>query len=356
VVDYGQVMGSEAGDSKRRGREVKITPLDIRRKEFKRSMRGYSDEEVDVFLDEVADEFERLYRENGEMGERLTTLEEQIAGYMTIKETLEKTLVSAQMQSDEMRANARKEAELTLRDAEIKSRQIVNDSYGEIQRVQQSLIQLKHLEEDFRFKFRSLLEAHLKLVEEAPIAVAAPEASFIPVPEIPLVAPPEATFVEAPVARNLHEAAAPEVIAAAETAAASEDTEPAEAPLQETAPAPVEPPVEVGPIPGVAAQLEAVALTTSDNEAATEEIIAPSLREALDSLRLEPAHAPSAEPVAEPATGAMAAELEEPGSAPADADEPPIGGFFFGQSADDGGEDFFVLGREKKGQDRDFEW
>ena len=55
-------MGSEAGDSKRRGREVKITPLDIRRKEFKRSMRGYADEEVDVFLDEVADEFERLER------------------------------------------------------------------------------------------------------------------------------------------------------------------------------------------------------------------------------------------------------------------------------------------------------
>ena len=334
---------------------MKITPLDIRRKEFKRSMRGYSDEEVDVFLDEVADEFERLYRENGEMGERLTTLEEQIAGYMSIKETLEKTLVSAQMQSDEMRANARKEAELTLRDAEIKSRQIVNDSYGETQRVQQSLIQLKHLEEDFRFKFRSLLEAHLKLVEEAPIAVAAPEASFIAVPEIPLVAPPEATFVEAHVAMSPGETAPPEANAAPE-AAASEDTEPVEAPPQETATAPVEPPMEVEPIPGVAAQLEAVALTTTDNEAATEEIIAPSLTEALDSLRLEPAPVPSAGSAAEPVTGAMAAELEEPSSAPADEDEPPVGGFFFGQSPADGAEDFFVLGREKKEQDRDFEW
>jgi cell division initiation protein len=349
-------MGSEAGDSKRRGREVKITPLDIRRKEFKRSMRGYSDEEVDVFLDEVADEFERLYRENGEMGERLTTLEEQIAGYMSIKETLEKTLVSAQMQSDEMRANARKEAELTLRDAEIKSRQIVNDSYGETQRVQQSLIQLKHLEEDFRFKFRSLLEAHLKLVEQTPIAVAAPEASFVAVPEIPLVAPPEATFVEAHIAVSPGGTAPPEASAAPEAATASEDTEPVETPLQETATASVEPPVEVEPIPGVAAQLEAVALTTTDNEAATEEIIAPSLTEALGSLRLEPAPVPSAAPATEPATGAMAAELEEPSSAPADEDEPPVGGFFFGQSPADGAEDFFVLSREKKEQDRDFEW
>jgi len=107
---------------------------------------------------------------------------------MALKETLEKTLVSAQMQSDETRANARKEAELILRDASLKSRQIVNDSYGETQRVQQALVQLKHLEEDFRFKFRSLLEAHLKLVEQAPIAVVAPEA--------PRVAPPAVLFTE----------------------------------------------------------------------------------------------------------------------------------------------------------------
>jgi len=73
------------------------------------------------------------------MSERLAGLEEQIAGYMALKETLEKTLVSAQMQSDETRANARKEAELILRDASLKSRQIVNDSYGETQRVQQAL-------------------------------------------------------------------------------------------------------------------------------------------------------------------------------------------------------------------------
>src|SRR5664279_1844994 len=99
MVDYGNSVGSSAGEPKRRGREVKITPLDIRRKEFKRSMRGYSDEEVDVFLDEVADEFERLYQENGEMSERLASLEEQIAGYVSIKETLEKTLISAQMRA-----------------------------------------------------------------------------------------------------------------------------------------------------------------------------------------------------------------------------------------------------------------
>jgi cell division initiation protein len=128
---------------------MKLTPLDIRHREFRRAMRGYADEEVDLFLDEVADEFERLYRENIEL-----------------KDTLQKTLVTAQQQSDEMRANARKEAELILRDAEIKGRDIVADSYTEKQRIQQSLLQLRRIEEDFQVKFRSLLEAHLRLLAE----------------------------------------------------------------------------------------------------------------------------------------------------------------------------------------------
>jgi cell division initiation protein len=160
----------------RRESEVKVTPLDIRRKEFKRSVRGYSDEEVDVFLDEVADEFERLFQENTALQERIKRLEEQAGGNAQLRDALEKTLVSAQLHADETRANARKESELILRDAELKGRSIVADSYAETQRVQQALIQLKRLEEDFRFKFRSLLEGHLKLLDEAPMDLASPPA------------------------------------------------------------------------------------------------------------------------------------------------------------------------------------
>jgi cell division initiation protein len=145
---------------------VKLTPLDIRHKEFRRGMRGYSDEDVDVFLDEVADEFERLFQENIEARERIEHLVEQIRHFEALKETLQKTLVSAQQQADEMKANARKEAELIIKDAEIKGRDLVSESYTEKQRVQQALTKLKQVEEDFRFKFRSLLEAHINLLAE----------------------------------------------------------------------------------------------------------------------------------------------------------------------------------------------
>ena len=50
---------------------MKLTPLDIRHKDFKRGLRGYADSEVDEFLDEVADEFERLFKENIELSEQV---------------------------------------------------------------------------------------------------------------------------------------------------------------------------------------------------------------------------------------------------------------------------------------------
>lgn len=150
---------------------MKITPLDIRRKEFKRSVRGYSDEDVDLFLDAVADEFERLFQGNMELQDRLHALEEQVGGQARIREALEKTLVAAQVQSEEMRSNAEREGESILRDAETKAKGVVSELYSQTQRVQQTLIQLKLLEEDFRFKFRSLLEGHLKMLNEGSIVL-----------------------------------------------------------------------------------------------------------------------------------------------------------------------------------------
>lgn len=145
---------------------MKLTPLDIRHQEFRRALRGYSEEEVDVFLDEVADEFDGLVQGNIELQERIQLLEEQLAEYEKLKETLNNTLVSAQQQADTTRANANMEGELVLRDAELKARGIVGEAYAEKQRVEHNLIQLRQVEEDFRSKFRSLLEAHIDLLGE----------------------------------------------------------------------------------------------------------------------------------------------------------------------------------------------
>ena len=133
-------------------------------------MRGYVDGEVDEFLDEIADEFERLFKENIELSERGETLQEKLDQYRNLEETLQNTLVAAQRSAEELKANAQKEAQLMLSEAELKARQMVNQSYGDKQAVEKQIVVLKSSEEDFRFKFRSLLEGYQKQLAEADAA------------------------------------------------------------------------------------------------------------------------------------------------------------------------------------------
>jgi cell division initiation protein len=154
---------------------MKLTPLDIRHKEFKRGMRGYTEADVDEFLDNVADEFERVFKENIELSERLDALQEQINHYRNIEETLQKTLVSAQQTAEGVKASAEKESQLILRDADMRARDLVseaerkardltNEAYMTKQAVEKETVVLQNAEADFRFKFRQLLEGYLKQI------------------------------------------------------------------------------------------------------------------------------------------------------------------------------------------------
>lgn len=154
---------------------MKLTPLDIRHKEFKRGMRGYTEVDVDEFLDNVADEFERVFKENIELSERLDALQEQINHYRNIEETLQKTLVSAQQTAEGVKSSADKESQLILRDADMrardlvgeaerKARDLVNEAYVTKQAVEKETVVLQNAEADFRFKFRQLLEGYLKQI------------------------------------------------------------------------------------------------------------------------------------------------------------------------------------------------
>ena len=145
---------------------MKLTPLDIRHKEFTRAMRGYKDIEVDEFLDQVVEEFERLFNENIDYKDRLETLEVKMEQYQNIEDTLKKTLVSAQQQADELKQNSQKESDLILRDAELKSRSIVNDSYAERQKVQRSVQSLKQKYEELRYEIRKVIESFVNIIDQ----------------------------------------------------------------------------------------------------------------------------------------------------------------------------------------------
>jgi cell division initiation protein len=156
---------------------MKLTPLDIHHKEFRNALRGYSPEEVDDFLDEVADEFERLFKESIDLNEKLEAAQERIRTYGEMEHTLQHTLVSAQTSAEDIVARARVEAERLLRDSEAKAQSVVSSALEEKQHSQAEFARLKAAEDEFRARFRRMLEGYLTtltpLESEPAAAVAA---------------------------------------------------------------------------------------------------------------------------------------------------------------------------------------
>ncbi|HEY5540716.1 MAG TPA: DivIVA domain-containing protein [Coriobacteriia bacterium] len=150
---------------------MKLTALDIHHKEFRHSLRGYSEEEVDGFLDQVADEVDRLFKENIDLSERLEQASERVRGYQSMEATLNNTLLQAQRSSEEIVNKAGLEADAMMRDAEHKAKEIIHNALQKKQTVANELIRIKHAEEEFRARYKAMLEDHLSDVSE----VALPE-------------------------------------------------------------------------------------------------------------------------------------------------------------------------------------
>lgn len=164
-----------------------ITPLDIQKKEFRKAMRGYREEEVDAFLDQVIQDYEALLRENQILKEKLVLADQGMARYREIEEVLKNTMILAQKSADELRNNAEKESSLRLDQARLEAEQITREAEQEatalIQEAEMkasgilksaeekvNLINEEHhqLEREafvFRLKFRSFLEAQMKLLD-----------------------------------------------------------------------------------------------------------------------------------------------------------------------------------------------
>jgi len=142
-----------------------LTPLDIHNKEFSRKFRGYDEDQVNEFLDQVIKDYEALMRENKELQNQLTAVQERVDHFSTMQETLSKTLIVAQETADEVKMNAKKEAQLVLKEAEKNADRIINEALVKSSRVSIEIEELKKQASVYRVRFRSLIEAQLELIQ-----------------------------------------------------------------------------------------------------------------------------------------------------------------------------------------------
>ena len=149
-----------------------VKPIDVRRKEFKNSLRGYDANQVDDFLDEVADEFERSFSENQRMKEEISSLRGRLEQFEELEGAIREALVHAQQVARDLRQNANKEAELVVREAKEQAHRILADSSSRVERVQESYGVLQKAKQDFQNDFRHLLKSYLAVMENADVASA----------------------------------------------------------------------------------------------------------------------------------------------------------------------------------------
>ena len=122
---------------------MRITPLDIQQMVFKASFRGYDKEEVNRFLEELAQTIESLNRDQAVQREKIVFLEQQLAELKRTEATLSSTLLSAQSLAEDVKRNAQREADLVIKEAELKASELIRQAGVELTDTQRDLSSLQ---------------------------------------------------------------------------------------------------------------------------------------------------------------------------------------------------------------------
>lgn len=154
-----------------------ITPQDVQAIKFKKKMGGYNAQEVDEYLDQVADSIQELTQENEDLKKKLSMAGEQLTYLKNLEQTLRDTLITAQRSADETVRNAQKKSESIIRTAEEQGEEIKKKARDEASAVTRNLDTLRVQAQTYARQFRSLMNAQLRLLNENGLGETASEAA-----------------------------------------------------------------------------------------------------------------------------------------------------------------------------------
>lgn len=143
---------------------MKVTPLDVQQKRFHVAFRGYERTEVEMFLDLVRDEMEVLVREATELREFRQSYDQRLHELNEKEETVKNTMLMTQKLMEDQKDNARREAALIIKDAEIRSQQIVGNSQQEKVRLESEIQELRRRKHHFMEDLKRVIQMHQEMV------------------------------------------------------------------------------------------------------------------------------------------------------------------------------------------------
>jgi cell division initiation protein len=145
---------------------MRISPLDIRKQSFKKSMRGVDTEEVRIFLELVASEYEKVLQENAMMAEKLRYQEDRLGEYRELEKSMRNSLVTADRIASESRDASEREANRVVQDAHLRAERILEDARERLQGLIQEIEALKGKKEVYARRFWALVESQLSVLQE----------------------------------------------------------------------------------------------------------------------------------------------------------------------------------------------
>lgn len=145
---------------------MKLNPLDIYNKEFKKSTFGYNTTQVDEFLDDVGVAYERLLKDLNNLQEENQSLKEKIDNYEDMEDKLQNTLDSIQGTVSDRIEQADNEARMIVKEARMKAEKIKENARDQVASEKRKLEQLREQRNFFKIRFQTLLESHLEMLTE----------------------------------------------------------------------------------------------------------------------------------------------------------------------------------------------
>lgn len=144
---------------------MSVSRIDILNQKFARSMRGYNVQEVDRFMQDVADTMGRLSEIRSGLEARVTELEARLRDYKDRESALRDTMLTAQKVTDELKSTAQREAQLIIDAAYAKAENLINQGHQRLAKLHEEINASKKMRAQFEMKVQAVIDAHQQLLD-----------------------------------------------------------------------------------------------------------------------------------------------------------------------------------------------
>jgi cell division initiation protein len=157
---------------------VKLTPLDVRKQEFRKTLRGFDPIEVQTFLEMVAEEYEQVLEENKKLNRSLIELETKLKDFQETEKNLRETLLNVQEVKKQSEESSRRQADLIIKESELKALEIVEKARQQARLMRDEVNTLRTQKESFINRLRQILISQIELLSVLEVDDAIPEEAY----------------------------------------------------------------------------------------------------------------------------------------------------------------------------------